>query len=161
MILLAAALVAGDAWTWEVALRYADAEGTLLDDRERWTLRVSKDRALTAERRFVGTVVGDGTLVPSSDVRPEVLKGKVATDGTLSVEGDWSDPAATKALRRLLKPLKDDERLADWPFVRRVTLRERDVRLPGGDLKATLRIDATLTEARLGGIEVKLPTAKG
>lgn len=147
MILLAAAFLAGDAWTWEVAIRYDDADGPLLNDRERWTLRVGRASELTAERAFLGTLVEGDTLVPPSDPRPEVLKGKVEADGTLSLRGDWSDPAATLALRHLLK----QERVA-----RRATIIRKNVRPPGGEIAATLTIDVVLKSARLGGKELDL-----
>ena len=157
MILLAAALLAGDAWTWNASLRYDDARGPLLEDRERWTVRIGPDRALTAERRFVGTVDDDGTIVPPSAVEPEVLKGRVERDGTLTVEGNWSRPEATRALRRLLRPdPKRDLLLPGEGLVRKALLRDPDARLPGSDLRATLRIEATLASARLGGRDVDL-----
>ncbi len=153
MMLLAAAFVAGDAWTWSVALRYADAEGVVLDDRERWTVRLGKGGSVEAERRFVGTMLGD-TLIPSEG-KPETLKGRVGADGTFDLRGDWSDAAAGKALRRLLKPdPKKDEMLAGWPLVRRTTLREAEARLPGNDGGFSLRIEAVLEKARLGGRDV-------
>ena len=156
MILLAAFLI-GDAWTWNVTLRYFDREGDLLVDRERWTLSVGKSSELTAERVFIGTLVDADTLVPPAESRPETLTGRVEEDGSLSLKGDWNDPAASKALRRLLKGDKKDDRVPLWPVARRAILVENDVQLPGSDLRATLRIDVVLAKARLGGKEVKLP----
>lgn len=149
--------LAGDLWTWNVALRYEDASGTRLEDRERWTVRVATGMAFTAERAFVGTVVDDGTVIPAAPEPPEILKGKIERDGTLTPDGDWSDPAANRAIRRLLKPdLRKDDLLAGWPLVRRATLHESEVRLPGSDLKAALRVEATLAAAKLGGRDVLL-----
>ena len=147
----------GDAWTWGVTLRYADVSGPLLEDRERWTVRLEKAGAFTAEREFIGTVV-DGAVIPGAKEPPETLKGKVGPDGTLKPDGDWSNPTASRALRRLLRPdARKDERLAGWPLVRRTTLREADVRLPGSDLRGSLKIEVSLEKARLGGKEISFP----
>lgn len=155
MILLTAFLV-GDAWTWDVTLRYDDAEGTLLCDRERWTVRVGTGASLEAERTFVGTVLDDGMVVPSEG-KPEIAKGKIEADGTLALKGDWSDPAATRILRRLLVPdLPKDELVTGWPVVRRGVRREAEVRLPGSGLEASLAVEARLASARLGGKAVPL-----
>ena len=144
--------VPGDVWAWNVAVRYADREGTLLDDRERWTVRVGKAGALEVERTFLGTVVGDGELIASSDPKPELLKGKVEVDGTLTLEGKPSDPAAARALRRLLNPDRTlSDRVVGWPVVRHAVLREAEAYVPGSGIEASLRIEVTLLSARMGG----------
>lgn len=151
--------LAGDVWTWRVTLRYADASGPLLEDRERWTIRVAEKGAFTAEREFVGTVI-EGAVVPGPKEPPETLKGKVGPDGTLKPEGSWSDPATDRALRRLLKPdAKADEPLVGWPLVWRTTLREENARLPGSDLRGGLRVEVNLEKARLGGTDLSLTPA--
>jgi hypothetical protein len=158
MILLAAAFLAGDAWTWDVTLRYEDAEGPLLVERERWSLRVGPKSALTAERLYLGSVVDD-TLV-ASQATPELLKGTIEKDGSLNFNGDWSDPDTAKAFRRLLVPDKKlPERVPGWPVVRRATWVENEARLPGSGIPARLMVDANLLSARLGGKDVKLPKA--
>lgn len=157
MILLLAAFAVGDAWRWNVDLCYEGADGPLLHDRERWSLRVGKDRELTAERRFLGTIVDDGALIPTTDTSTETLKGRIEADGTLAIKGDWSDPAATRALHRLLRPQKGDETVPGWPVVRRAILREPAAKLPGNDeVRAELRVGVDLIEGRLGGRELKL-----
>jgi hypothetical protein len=160
---LAAPFLAGDAWTWDVAVRYeSPTEGLLMNDRERWTVRVGKDAALTAERTFLGSWVDPETFVPASDPAPEILKGHVAPDGTLSLKGDWTDPAAARALRRLLAPDRTvGDRVPGWPVPRHAVVREADARVPGSVVDATLRVEATLERARLGGRTVEpLPAKK-
>jgi hypothetical protein len=159
MILLAAALLAGDFWTWDVILRYDDAEGPLLVERERWSVRVGLNAMLTAERLYLGSVVDD-TLVTSA-ATPEALKGTVEKDGSLSLKGDWSDPDAAKTFRRLLKPDKSlSDRVLEWPVVRRGVVVLREARLPGSALPARLTVEVSLAAARLGGQDVKLTLAK-
>ncbi len=149
--------VAGDAWAWNVALRYADSEGTLLDDRERWTVRIEKGGTLSVERAFLGTVVSDGELIASSDSKPEILKGSVGSDGTLSLKNFPSEPVAARVLRRLLNPDRlFTDRIPGYPLVRRAVLNEPDAHVPGSGLPAALRIEATLIAAKLGGKETLL-----
>ena len=156
MMLALAAFVTGDSWTWGVTLTYEDASGALLEDRERWTVRVEKAGVFTAERAFLGTVV-EGAMIPGKEEPPEILKGKIGPDGTLTHEGEWSDAASSRALRRLLRPdAKKDELLAGWALVRRKSLREADARVPGGELRGTLRVETSLEKARLGGREIPL-----
>ncbi|RYG22616.1 hypothetical protein EON82_16590 [bacterium] len=158
MILLAAAFLAGDFWTWDVTLRYDDAEGPLLVERERWSVRIGQKQAVKAERLYLGSIV-DGTLIPSS-ADPESLKGEVTKDGTLSLKGDWSDPDTAQAFRKLLKGDKSlPERIPNWPVLRRGTLVDPKAHLPGSGLPARLTIEVILSEARLGGQDIK-PLAK-
>jgi hypothetical protein len=155
MILLAAAFLAGDCWTWDVTLRYDDAEGPLLVERERWSLRVGPKDALTAERHYFGSVV-DGALVASSAV-PEIVKGTVEKDGSLNLKGDWSDPDAAKLFRRLLVPDKTlSDRVSGWMVVRRASVVDGAARLPGSGLPARLTAEVSLFSARLGGRDLKL-----
>lgn len=155
MILLAAFL-AGDAWSWDVTLRYDDTEGPLLVERERWSVRVGPKAAFTAERQYLGSVV-DGTLVASA-AAPESLKGTVEKDGSLTLKGDWTDPEAAKTFRRLLNPDKAlSDRVAGWPVVRKAMIVDAEARLPGSGLPSRLTIEASLLSARLAGKDVKLP----
>ena len=156
MILPGVAFLPGDAWTWRATLRYEDASGVLLEDRERWTVRVGKADTFAAEREFVGTVV-EGKVIAGAKEPPETIKGRIAADGTLTPGGDWSDPAVARALRRLLRPdVGRDRMLEGWPLVLGTTLRRPDARLPGSDLKGALRIEVGLEKARLGGKEIHL-----
>lgn len=157
--------VPGDAWAWNVAVRYADGEGTLLDDRERWTVRIEKGGAFEVERAFLGTVVASGELIPSADPKPEILKGTVASDGTLSLKDSATDPVAARVLRRLLVPDRTlTDRLPNLPLVRHALLKEPDARLPGSGLPASLRVEATLATAKVGGKDLSpasTPPPKG
>ena len=149
--------LAGDAWTWDATLRYDDPlGGAAFVERERWTVRFGPKGAFAAERTYVGSVVDD-TLVKASDVRPETLKGRVERDGTLSLEGDWSDPVAARALRRLLNPAKAlADRVSGWPVVRAATLGGFSANLPGSDRSAEVTVEARLVSARLGGKDVEV-----
>ncbi|GEM_PF-3951654 len=160
---LVAPYQAGDFWTWNVAVRYqSPSEGFLLNDRERWTVRVDKGSELTAERTFLGSWVDADTFIPATDPAPETLKGRIEADGTLAFKCDWTDPAAAKALRRLLDPgRKLDDRVPGWPVPRHAAVREPDAFAPGGVVRATLRIEATLEKARLGGREIRIALPKG
>jgi hypothetical protein len=157
MILLAAALVAGDSWSWDVTLRYdSPADGFSMTEKERWTLRVGLRSALTAERKYLGSLV-DGNLIPSADANPEIVKGSIERDGTLTLKPDWTDPGAARVFRRLLNPDKKmTDRLPGWSIVRRAQIRENEAKLPGSDLPTQLTVEALLTSARLGGQEIKL-----
>ena len=147
----------GDVWAWNVAVRYADAGGILLDDRERWTVRIEKGGALAVERAFLGTMLGDGALVPSADPKPEVLKGRIEPDGTLSLKDTASDPVAARVLRRLLNPDRGiTERLAGTPLVRHAVIQDKEAFVPGSGLPASLRVEANLFSAHLGGKEIPL-----
>ena len=152
MILLAAALLAGDVWTWDVVLRYETPdEGALLVERERWTVRIGAAPSFAAERRYVGSVV-DGALIPASGAKPEIVAGKVAADGTMNLEADWSDPAARRVFRRLLNPARTlADRVPGWPIVRAARIAGVSVHVPGSDLLAEIVADATLAAAHLGG----------
>lgn len=154
---LASPLVAGDEWSWDVELRYDDpAEGRLLTDRERWTVRVGPKKALTVERLYLGSMVNDD-FVPGPKGEPEKLKGTIDADGTLTVSGDWSDAASTRILKRLLVAKEPKERLAGWPVVARSVVRESNAVLPGNDQRADLTVDVRLTSARLGGRKIEIP----
>lgn len=162
MILLAAALVAGDAWTWDVTLRYDSTDDDFsMTEKERWTVRVGPKAALTGERKYLGSLI-DGSLIPSADSRPEIVKGIVEKDGTLTLKPDFSDPATARIFRRLLNPDKKlDDRIPGWPVVRHALIRENESRLPGSGLPARLTIEATLSAARLAGQDIKLARPTG
>ncbi len=162
MILLAATLLAGDSWSWDVTLRYVSSEdGFTMTEKERWTLRVGPKSALAGERKYLGSLI-DGTLIPSADSNPEVIKGTVEKDGTLTLKPDWSDPASARFFRKLINPDKKlDDRLPGWPVVRHAQLRENEVRLPGSGIPAQLTIEVTLTSARLAGQDIKLARPTG
>jgi len=157
MILLAAAFVAGDSWSWDVTLRYeSPADALTITEKERWTLRVGPKDTLTGERKYLGSLI-DGELIPSADNRPENIKGVVEKDGTLTLKPDWSDPAATRAFRKLLNPDKKlDDRLKNWPLVRHAILRDPDTKLPGSNIPVTLTVEATLSTAHLSGQDIKI-----
>ncbi len=160
MILLAAAFLAGDSWTWEVTLRYSDpVEGLLETDRERWTVQIKEKAAVVAERLFIGSVVDDGSLIPGTVTEPEPAKGVVAEDGTLDLKSEWADRILAKALKRLLKPEKKlEERIPGWPILTHALLSDPSARLPGMSNPVRLSVEATLISAKLGGQTIKLPT---
>lgn len=157
---LAAGLLAGDAWTWTVSISYTSpTEGLLLNDRERWTVRIKKAGVVEAERQFVGTVVEDGTLIPGSEPHPEILKGHVASDGTLTLDDSATDPSAATFLKALVHPPKETPGwrfLPGWPVALSAGWNQDDARLPGSGLPAALHMSATLVSAHLGGQTIDL-----